>query len=53
MAIYDAASDEKGRVMYETLMAIRGTKQNGNKTTLREKADRVIGSFIIMMHFDN
>ena len=32
-----AASDEKGIRMHETMMAIRGPKQNGNKTTLREK----------------
>ena len=43
----DAASDEEGIVMHETMMAIRGTKQNVNKTTLapmtREKADRLRG----------
>ena len=41
----DAALDEEGIVMHETMMAIRGTKQNVNKTTLapmtREKADRL------------
>ena len=49
--------------MHETMMVIRGTKQNDNKhetmmvihqndnkTTLRET---LLGSFIVMMHLDN